>query len=186
MATKFPKTFGEDLNGNDNVSGFKQRVFIARKDWFDTIAKPENDLNSSTFDPLTNFEGTVQITDSHTFKVGFGFLDIYCTFDVGDYDSEMPPGNDHNGSYHTVKFFIPGIDAKKLALVRNAQNYKWIVIIETIDGKFMQIGTEHLWADIIGKFKLPNPSGDRRGSEMQAKAFQIHPILYSGELTPHP
>ena len=186
MAIVFPNTFEEDLNGFDNVSGLKQLIYLARKDWFQTIAKPANDLNSPAFDPLADFVGTVEIRDSHIFKVGFGFLPIYVTFDKNSYDAEMPKGNDQSGSIHIVKGFMPSIDLKKLALVRNCQNYKWIGLVETIDGKFLQIGQQDLWADFIAKFGTQTTTGDIRGSEFTLKAFQVHPTIYSGTITRHP
>lgn len=183
----FPGSVAEDdLNGMDNMSGLKQQFFVARRDWFNTIARVANDMNSPTFTPLIDFEGTVEIRDSHTFKAGFGFMEVYCTFDKGSYKVDEPKNNDQNGGMHTVTGFIPGAYTNKMAFLRNAQNYNWICLVKTMQDVYLQVGIQDLWARISAGFQINNTTGDVSGFPITVKAFMASPIIYSGTITKHP
>jgi hypothetical protein len=176
---KFPKSV-KGLEGADNISGLKQTIWVGRVDQMttiaETIAKP-TDTPAPT--DITEF---IRIAADHVFSTGNGFHKLYTTMDTGALEQAMPASRDQTGSLITVRAQHPGNKEEAAAFLSYAPNYEWIVLVETPDGKFLQVGQEGLTASIKAGKNTNNLTGERNAHNIEITAFMPRLLYYEGEI----
>lgn len=167
------------LNGADNISGLKQTVWAARVDEFLTMAGPVSGIGDSPVD-ITEI---IRVTTDHAFDVGKGFHKLYTTLDTGGMEQAMAAARDQTGGMVTFTAQHPGHSELAAAFIGLAPNYEWIVLVETPDGKMLQIGQEGLTANIRGSKGTNTLTGDRNGHMLEISAFMPRILYYEGVIT---
>lgn len=183
----YPKAYN-GMEGNDNVSGLKQKLWLAPIGWFT---------------PVTGIKGlkTVKVADgdlvtingTHTFQSGKGFIEMYTTYNTGQLSMAAQENPDQNGSEVTIEAFYPGNSKPTAELFRFAKNDVFIVLAEDMNVNpdtnapyIYQIGTNNLYAFLSTEFKTNNLKGDRKGYMMKFKSFSVSPMYYEGVITLKP
>jgi hypothetical protein len=181
-----PKYSG--LEGRDNFSGTKQRLYLAREDFFQTIANLDNPPDGTTLNPFNPNDdvGMVTVTANHTFVTGRGWIELYMTRDTSSVVMDMQEEFDRTGGNINVEFFHPGLRKEIAAFFRKSNAYNWIGLVETLDGKFLQLGRKDLWASVRAGFTTGTLTGDRRGFNGMLTTYDGGLIFYEGIITPYP
>ena len=178
-----PKIAG--LQGQDNVSGIEQKVWLAEVGWFDVLQNTVRQLNDSLPDDRESAE-LLRITADHTFKAGKGFIELYTTMDTGQLALPPAPARDQSGSMASIQVFYPGNDLDAMGFLYVAQNFEWIVLVTAPNGKVFQLGRAGLTCSVRPSYNTNTLTGERAGMAVTIEAFMIRPIVYEGVITPYP
>lgn len=165
------------LQGKSNRPGLKKRVYIAPLSAFDTIAK--------VVDPDAVDATRITISEAHTFPVGEGFIEFYTTLDTASLLAESVGERDGKGHNPKVEFFHPGVKADAFAFADACQHDEYIILVETLEGEFIQIGEENLGAEIASNFASGTVSSGRKGYSFVADTYGSLK-LYTGLVTVKP
>lgn len=165
---------------SQNVGGTTKRFFVAKKsDFTAIIAKAEMDDAV----PPTNPSELIEIDGDHTFGATKGFIEVYNTRDSGNVETSYNTERDTNGMKVVYKLKHPGLNAATLGKLVLAMNDQLICLVEMVDGKIFQIGTERFPAELKMKFMSGQNESGYRGCEIEVTGFETTPIIYSGVIT---
>lgn len=165
------------LQGKSNRPGLKKRVYIAALSAFETIEK--------VVDPDAADETRITIAGDHTFPVGEGFIEFYTTLDTAKLMAESVGERDGKGHNPKVEFFHPGIKAEAMAFADACQSDEYIVLVETLEGEFLQLGEENIGVEISSNFDSGTVSSGRKGWSFVADTYGSLK-LYTGTVTVKP
>jgi len=165
------------LEGNTNRPGVKKTVYLAPLRAFDVIG--------AVADPEAADNTRITVATDHTFQATEGFIKCYTTADTGQLLAESV--GERDGRNHSVKlnFFHPGAKADALAFADAAQYDEYIILAETLEGDFIQLGEADLGADIMSNFDSGTLSSGRKGWSFTAEYFGSLK-LYTGTVTVKP
>lgn len=161
------------LRGADNMPGTAVEVLVAPKEWFDSIKKPAAD--------------SVEITQTHTFLPGKGFISIYNSLESGEFKSESKGGIDGRYQAQMYEGFVPGIRPVVMNVARVIQNVESITLIRDNNGNVIQIGSDEYPAYISFASKTGKVGGDDvAGYDMKVESYGIGTLFYKGVITKLP
>jgi hypothetical protein len=160
--------------GKDNTPGLKTRVFIADEDDFLVIKGTKT---------TTAVGDSVTIDGSHTFKPGKGFINCYTTQDTNTFKLDPVGERDGRGKKIGLEFFHPGNSKAVAEFDRQIKNRSAIVLVETPDGEFLQLGSQGLGLEILGSYDTGKLSGGRRGFTFKGEGYQNGVLFYEGDIT---
>lgn len=173
------------MNGQDNISGLMQDVWLAAEEWFTAISEPLRSLgDGGVGEPLP--DELVRITTDHTFDVTRGFIRCYTTDDTQSLEIPAPPGRDQNGSMAALQAFYPGNDEAAMGFFSVAPNHKWVVLVQTPNGKVIQLGRRGFMASVRAGYVTNNNTGERAGLPLTIDCFVPRIQFYEGVITPYP
>lgn len=159
--------------GKDNTPGLKTRVFIA----------DENDFLAIKGVKTTTAVGdSVTINGSHTFKDTKGFIECYTTQDTAMFKLDPVGERDGRGKKIALEFFHPGNSKAVAEFDRQIKNRSAIVLVETPEGDFLQLGSAGLGIEILGSYDTGKLSGGRRGFGFKGEGYQNGLLFYEGEI----
>ena len=157
-----------------NEPGIKKNVYIGDVSLMTTVAAAVN--------PPVIPGDEALIADSHLFGVGDGFLKLYTTLDTGELTAETIGDLDSRAIAPKLEMFHPGIYEEALEFARNAQICDWIILVEQLNGKYVQMGIEGLEMSISHALGSGKVSGGGKGITFTAEGFS--PIfIYEGTIT---
>ncbi|MEH0153731.1 hypothetical protein V6R21_06255 [Limibacter armeniacum] len=169
-----------DLNsprGRDNAPGIKQTVWLAPMDYFDTI--------SDVVDPASFDGDAVTIADPHVFKAAKGWIQMYTTVEKSNFTAEAAGDVDAEMVQPKLTFFHPGDDEAAAAMARRVKNDRFIVIFETQNGKFIQIGAKNNGAKVVGTYDMGTVGNGGNGWTFEATSYDNFIRFYgAGQPTP--
>ncbi|MDB5268049.1 MAG: hypothetical protein JWP58_1089 [Hymenobacter sp.] len=160
--------------GKDNQPGLKTRVFIGFEDEFIAIKGPKKTALAGD---------SVTIDGSHTFAQGKGFISCYTTQDTNKFKLDPVGERDGRGKKIGLEFFHPGNSKAVAEFDRQVKNGSAIVLVETPDGEFLQLGTAGLGLEILGSYDSGTLSSGRRGFTFKGEGYQNGLLFYEGDIT---
>ncbi|MEM8564931.1 MAG: hypothetical protein AAGF85_00625 [Bacteroidota bacterium] len=163
--------------GGNNAPGLKKKVLVAPVRTFTSIAVP-------TAAGATPGD-SVDITGDHTFGPSDGFIELYTTMDTSELTGELVGERDSNSTNPKVVANHPGLYKEALEFAKNAKDEDWIVLVEGLDGAYIQIGTEELGADANYRFGSGKVSGGYKGITLNFESFG-EVFIYEGTITLKP
>jgi len=163
---------------SNNVGGTTQKFYMAPEDYFTTIAGVK-DLSDITATSASEF---VEITADHVFAATKGFHSFYCTRDMGAAKLTAVGERDGRGTKGEAELMIPGADADLFASMVMGKNDRWIVLVPTADGKYLQFGSSQFFAEIKYDWDAAKNESGLRGMKLTVTAFMPQPQIYSGEI----
>lgn len=176
-----------DLVGPDgntqNIGGLTGRIRLSPIADFDTIAKKKEISDTPT---PTDPKELIEITDSHAWTSGKGYREMYITRDSGKAEMEMNQARDTTGMKTTITGQTPGADSLTQGVLTIAANTKLLVLAETGDGKWIQVGSERFPAELKYKWTAGKNEGEYRGAEVTITGFESTIQYYLGTQTKHP
>lgn len=166
------------LEGEANRPGLMKNVFVAPVTWFTTIQKP---TDSGAMDG-----SSVVITTDHAFDVGKGFIKMYTTLDSAQTIAETIGERDGRGHRVELTAFRPGMRAIDIEFGEKALSDEFIILVETLEGNFYQLGSERLACECTAaNGDTGTVSSGRKGYTFTFETFA--PIrIYEGDITEKP
>ncbi|WP_207431372.1 hypothetical protein [Sabulibacter ruber] len=141
--------------------------------WFNTIAEPVESATAGS---------SVTITGPHTFKAGYGWLQMYTTKDTQEFKLEPIGDEDSESGKITGEMFNPGDDAIKAEFARHIKNHQCIVVTKSLEGRQLQWGTKELGVKIAPSYTTAKVSGGKRGMTYAVSGYQLGLLIYEGAL----
>lgn len=171
----------EGPNGEDNTPGLLGYVYFAPESWFTTIAKaPKYSAGQA------KAGDSVLITDTHTFKPGFGWLKIYITLDSNQLKGAIVGERDGRGLKITFEGFHPGNKPESLEFLNLVKNIGGIMLVPDADETYLQVGAKGLPVELAPDFDSARLSSGRRGSIVKGEAYATGMRIYTGDITEKP
>lgn len=160
-------------NGRQNMGGFSVLVYFAPLSVFTTV----KDVKATT-DP----GDSVTIDGAHVFASTKGFIKAYTTLDTAKLLTETIGERGGRAKKITGEFVYPGMSKLAAELDRNCQNDEFVILVKDINpgGKFIQVGTKDLPADLMAKFDSGTVSSGRKGFTFSFEAY-AHSLLFYEE-----
>jgi hypothetical protein len=168
--------------GLDNAPGLKKKAFAAPRSWFAATGG----LAVPTPDPMNPVPGeNYLITGNHTFETGKGFIELYGTLDTAELTAETVGDRDSRTTNPKFVFQNPGLDAEGIEFAEMAKNDEWIILVEQLNGTFIQLGQDGLECDLVPSRSSGKVSGGYTGQTFTAESFG--PVfIYQGDITMKP
>lgn len=167
----------DGLKGRVNRPGLYQLAYIAPLSAFLDI-KEVADVNG---------EGAarIEIVGDHTFGANEGFERIFTTKDTAQLLAESIGEKDGKSHDTKVNFFYPGAYADAMGFADKAQYDDHIILVQTLENQWIQVGYKNLGADITSNFDSGTLSSGRKGWSFVAQAYG-RLCLYDGVITEKP
>ena len=170
--------------GLDNAPGLKKKAYAAPRSWFAAVgglAVPTPAVAPALPVPGEKF----LITGTHTFEAGFGFIELYGTLDTHELTAETVGDRDSRTTNPKFVFKNPGIDAEGIEFAEMAKNDEWIILVEQLNGSYIQLGQDGLECDLVPSRSSGKVSGGYTGQTFTAESFG--PVfIYEGDITMKP
>jgi len=165
-----------------NVGGGTQKFyFVSRTDTV-VIPRPKDLLDLT----ITSPKEVVEITTDITFAVGKGWREGYCTRDRATIKGTQSAERDASGYKFDGEVFVPGVDGDDLGNIQVLMNDDVLILMPTVDSKYLLLGSSMFSAEIKGEFDLAKNESGVRGTLLKLSSFEVGPQLYSGVITMHP
>ena len=161
----------------DNAPGTKKKVLVAPSRLFTAIATPAA-AGAGDGD-------TIEITGNHTFAAPDGFVELYTTLDTQELVAEMVGERDSRILNPKFDCFHPGIYKELLEFGNWAKDDEFIVLVQLLDGTYVQLGNEDVGCDITYKLGSGKNSGGGKGATFTVETFGT-PYIYAGVVTLKP
>jgi hypothetical protein len=158
----------------DNAGGLKSKVYFAPERAFDEIQIPE--LDSTPGD-------TVKITLSHTFQSGEGFVSLDCVVDEGDLKVGIVGDAESATKKQELTIHMRGNTEEIEEFSRNVKNERGIFIIETTNGKKIQIGQKDLFATCMPENGTGTLKSPKSMYTFKIEAYANYTAFYSASIT---
>jgi hypothetical protein len=166
----------------DNLAGI-QYFLYAPISWFNVIGQP---LDLSDVGATTESD-YVNISTTHTFTTGKGFIRLYATTQTGWMKASMVGEEDGRMGKVEGEGFLPGVASPELGFLRKSKNDKFVILGATLDGKFLQAGSSLLGANLFAEETTTSTSGTgRRGTKYKIECYASWIYNYTGTITLHP
>jgi hypothetical protein len=163
-----------------NAPGIKKKVLVAPRSYF----AASGGLQEPSATPATMGD-QLKITTDHTFETGKGWMELYTTLDTGELTGESVGDRDSRTTNPKVEAKHPGLYAEALAFGEMAKGDEFIVLVEQLDGTFLQLGQDGLECDITYSFSSGKVSGGYNGITFSIESFG--PVfIYTGVITMKP
>ncbi len=161
-------------NGRPNMGGFSVVAYFAPLSAFTTI----KDVKGTT-DP----GDSVTIDGSHVFASNRGFIKVFTTLDTAKLASETVGERGGMAQKFTGEYFYPGNSKLAAELAKNCLTDEYILLLKDVNpgGKFIQIGTKDLPAEIKPKFDSGTISSGRKGYTFSFESFALSMLFYEGD-----
>lgn len=157
-----------------NEPGIKKKVYVGDVTKMTTIA-------AAVTPPVLPGDEAL-ITEDHIFEVLEGFIEMYTTQATGELTAETIGDLDSRAIAPKLEFFHPGIYAAVLEFARNAQICDFIILVEQLNGTFIQMGSEGLEMAISHAVGTGKTDGGAKGLTFTAEGFS--PLfIYEGVIT---
>lgn len=161
----------KDQEGKDNTPGLKTKLYFAPESYFAKGGIKKTGLNG------------VVISETHLFKPGKGFVEIYATLDGSEMKLDGTGERDSRGKAPAGEFYHPGNTVEAAIFDRVCKNQSGIMLYEELDGTIVQLGMEGLPVEITGAYTSGKVSGTRRGWTFSVSGYQNGMQHYTGEVT---
>lgn len=171
-----------DVNGplnRDNAGGLAANVLYAPISHFASIQVP------GTYSAAGD---EVKITTDHTFDTGKGFVKLKFVVDSPSLTGAMPEERDASGYRATLEGDVVAETEEEITeVLRNLLTDDVLVLVETANGKWLQLGTEAFPACIRQTEDTTGSSVEGQSKQrVQIKANQPKKLYYSGARTLKP
>jgi hypothetical protein len=166
------------LEANENRPGLMKNIYIAPVRDFATLAVPA---------PTGNMDGSsVVIAADHTFNVGRGWVRMYSTLESAQLIAETIGERDGRGHRSELTAFRPGVSAANIEFANKALYDEFIILVETLEGEFLQMGSERMGVECTGAaLDTGTVGGGRKGYTFTFDTFgSIY--VYNGAITELP
>lgn len=167
------------LQGSENRPGLMKNIYIAPVRDFASIATPTDSGNMDG--------SSVTITGDHTFNVGRGWIRMYSTLASAQLIAETIGERDGRGHRLELNAFRPGVGAQNIEFANKALYDEFVILVETLEGEFLQMGTERLAVECTG---ASMDTGNVEGSGRKGYTFTFEtfgsPYVYEGTITELP
>lgn len=172
----------EDNSGpqsRDNAGGLALHLLYAPVSWFSTIEVPGT---------YTNPGDEVKITANHAFSTGKGFVKLRAVPDSHGLSVAFNEARDSSGYMATIEADVVGTSEEITAeVLRNLMTEDVIVLAETANGKYIQLGTEGFPAQLRQIEDTTGTSADGQNKQrVRVVANQPKKFFYSGTITLKP
>jgi len=172
------------------IGGFNHlNIKVALVEWFSSIAapKPLQDIDTPA-NEATTFEELAEISGTHTFNAGYGFMNIEALQEK--IDIEATPLGEKKGKLFENKanVVVAGSNAKLLGFARWIKNKDVIVLLQEFEnGQLRQVGAERFAAaiEVTGKIEGAPEGGNTQSYVISDKQVYQAPI-YKGTVTVMP
>jgi hypothetical protein len=122
---------------------------------------------------------TQGVTDTTYTK---GFIELYGTLDTAELTAETVGDRDSRTTNPKFVFQNPGLDAEGIEFAEMAKNDEWIILVEQLNGSFIQLGQDGLECDLVPSRSSGKVSGGYTGQTFTAESFG--PVfIYQGDIT---
>lgn len=163
---------------------------IALLSWFATLAAPKPLTDETTpANEAVNFKELAEITGTHTFKTGYGFMTVEGIQEMTDLASKGIGPKKGRLFENKMNFSLEGSSAKTLGFSRWIKNQDFIVLAQEASSKrFRQIGSEEFAASIAefeAKVEGTKEGANSRVFTVSDKQVYEAPI-YLGTITDMP
>lgn len=162
---------------SDNAPGLKKRVLVAPRSTFTALAEPGG-AGAVAGD-------TIVISDPHTFGASDGFIEMYTTLATAELTAELVGERDSRTINPKVTAFHPGLYAEALEFGKMAKDEEWIVLVEQLDGSFIQLGQDGLECEITYSLGSGKVDGGSKGITFNIESFG-DVFVYEGTITTKP
>ncbi|MEH0156435.1 hypothetical protein V6R21_19965 [Limibacter armeniacum] len=163
--------------GRDNAPGIKQNIWYAPMDYFDTI--------SDVVDPASFDGDAVRIDTPHVFKASKGWIKVYATIEKSNFGAEPAGDVDAEMFQPKLTFYHPGDEEDAAAMARRVKNDRFIVIFESQNGKFIQLGAKNNGAKIVPSYDAGTVGNGGNGWSFETSYYDNFIRYYgAGEPTP--
>lgn len=179
MDLSFLKSLG-GLEGADNTPGLLGYVYFAPESWFETIAK------APALNPTAAAGTSVIIAESHSFKAGKGFLQLYITLDSNSLKADIVGERDGRGLKIEFEGFHPGSKPESLELLNIVKNIGGIMLVPTPDDQLIQVGAQGLPVELSPSFGTGTLSSGRRGTTVKGECYATGIRIYKGDVVEKP
>ncbi len=163
------------LEGRENKPGLMKNVYIAPLREL-TLAEP---VDSGNMDG-----SSVEITSDHTFAdpATQGWVKMYTTLDSAQLIAETIGERDGRGTRQELTAFRPGMSAWDIEFANVALYDEFVVLVETLEGDFLQMGTQRMGVECTGaSADTGTVSSGRKGYTFTFEVFD-KPFIYSGAI----
>lgn len=161
----------------DNAPGLKKRVLVAPRRLFTTLAEP----SAAGVTPGDK----ILISADHTFAVGDGWIELYTTLATAELIAESVGERDSRTTNPSLTCFHPGSYAAALEFAEEGKNEDWIVLVEGLNGEFIQIGEDTLEAEMSYAFNSGKVDGGQKGITFTFSSYgKLY--VYEGAITLKP
>ncbi len=161
-------------NGRENMGGFSVVAYFAPLSAFTTI----KDVKTTT-----NPGDSVTIDGAHVFAAGKGLIKCFTTLDTAKLATETV--GERGGKSHKItgEFVYPGMSKLGAELARNCVNDEFLLFLKDINpgGKFIQVGTKDLPAEIMPKFDSGTVSSGRKGFTFSFESYALSMLFYESD-----
>lgn len=164
----------------DNAPGLMKNIFIAERDWF-----VDNEGLKAPAPPFTNPGDTLRITETHTFKDGFGFVPFHSTLATGELTAEMVGERESRTNNPSLVAQHPGLTAEVVEFFQTRKSGDYIVLIRTLAGEYIQLGEDGLECEIMYSFGSGKVDGGYQGVTATISNYG-KPYFYEGDVTLYP
>lgn len=166
------------LEGAENRPGLMKNIYVAPVRDFDVLATP---VDSGNMDG-----SSVEISADHTFQAGRGWIRMYSTLESAQLIAETVGERDGRGHRLELTAFRPGVAAVNIEFANKALYDEFIILVETLEGQFLQMGTERMGVECTGAaLDTGTVGGGRKGYTFTFDTFGS-PYVYSGAITELP
>lgn len=173
------------------MAGFNHRTIkIALLSWFASIAAPKVLCDDDTpANEGVNFEELGEISGTHTFKAGYGFMTLEVLQETASLESPMIGDKKGRLLENKANFHIAGSTSKLIGFNRWIKNKDFIVLMEEVEsGRSRQIGSERFAANVAeftGIIEGAPEGGNRQEYVVSDKQVMQAPV-YKGTVTDMP
>lgn len=166
------------LQGSENRPGLMKNIYVAPVRDFATFAVPTDSGNMDG--------SSVLITGDHTFEAGRGWIPMYSTLESAQLIAETIGERDGRGHRLELTAFRPGVGAQNIEFANKALYDEFIILVETLEGQFLQMGTERMGVECTGAAMDTGTVGSgRKGYTFTFDTFGS-PYVYEGVITELP
>lgn len=163
------------LEGAENRPGLMKNVYLAPVRDFTAFVEP---TDSGLMDG-----SSVEIPTAHTFAVGRGWVKMYTTLESAQLIAETIGERDGRGTRLELTAFRPGVSSKNIEFANKALYDEFIILVETLEGQFIQLGRERMGVECTGAaMDTGTVGGGRKGYTYTFDVFGS-PYVYLGDPT---
>lgn len=163
----------------DNAPGLRKNIFLAERDWF------TDGTGLKTPGANVNPGDSLRITETHTFKDGFGFLAMHSTLATAELIGEMVGERESRTNNPSLTAQHPGLTAEVVEFLQQMKSGDWIVLVQTLAGEFIQLGEDGLECEVMYSFGSGKVDGGYQGVTATISNYG-KPYFYEGDLTLFP
>ncbi|OUJ68826.1 hypothetical protein [Hymenobacter crusticola] len=159
--------------GKDNQPGLLSDIMVAAMQDFKTIKGVKK---------TTGRGDSVTIDGSHVFNDDKGFFKCYTTLKTAQLKLGNTGDRDGRGKKIDFTFFHPGNSKEVAEFDRQIKNQEAILLVQTPEKVWLQLGSEGLGVEILGEFDSGTLDSGRRGFTFKVEGYANGLLFYEGDI----